>query len=333
MATIKDIADALGVSRGTVDRALHNRAEVSADVRERVLEKAKELGYRSNKAGRLLSVCKKTKTIGVLMPSVNNPFFDDVKRGLVEAEREYKDFGFSLKIVDVAGFDQEIHLDAIERLSKECDALILATVDEEKINLFLDSLDIPFAAMNTDISAREKKFYVGSDYYKKGALNAGLLHLCAKEMPRILIVQGSRAMKGHSEAVKGFIETLDKNKIEYKLVAECLSEDDDEISLRAVERELDLRPDINSIYVVAAGASGVVKAVGSRHILVFASDDVASVKELVKQDKIAWIVCQEPFVQGYQSMKKMCEHLINPFDTCTSYYIKHVVKIKENIEE
>ena len=43
---IKDIARALGVSTGTVDRALHGKPEVSAATRARVLGMAESLGYR-----------------------------------------------------------------------------------------------------------------------------------------------------------------------------------------------------------------------------------------------------------------------------------------------
>ena len=50
MTTIKDIADLAGVSRGTVDRVLNSRGAVSPQTAEKVLEIARALGYRPNKA-------------------------------------------------------------------------------------------------------------------------------------------------------------------------------------------------------------------------------------------------------------------------------------------
>ena len=44
MATIKEIAELAGVSRGTVDRVLNNRGAVNTDTREKILEIAKLLG-------------------------------------------------------------------------------------------------------------------------------------------------------------------------------------------------------------------------------------------------------------------------------------------------
>ena len=50
------IAEIAGVSRGTVDRALHGRGEINDATRQRVLEIARQIGYRPNPAARALSV-------------------------------------------------------------------------------------------------------------------------------------------------------------------------------------------------------------------------------------------------------------------------------------
>ena len=59
MATIKEIADLAGVSRGTVDRVLNNRGAVNAKTAQKVLEIARALHYRPNKAGTALAAQKK----------------------------------------------------------------------------------------------------------------------------------------------------------------------------------------------------------------------------------------------------------------------------------
>ena len=51
MATIKQIAEMAGVSRGTVDRVLNNRGSVNANTAARVREIAEKLNYKPNKAG------------------------------------------------------------------------------------------------------------------------------------------------------------------------------------------------------------------------------------------------------------------------------------------
>ena len=46
--TINDVAKAAGVSKGTVDRVIHNRGEVSEKSRKKVLKVIEELGYKPN---------------------------------------------------------------------------------------------------------------------------------------------------------------------------------------------------------------------------------------------------------------------------------------------
>ena len=73
--TIKDIADALGISKSSVSRALagdvHN---VSAQTIERVRAKALEMGYLRNNAAVNLRA-KASKIIGILVPEITTPFF------------------------------------------------------------------------------------------------------------------------------------------------------------------------------------------------------------------------------------------------------------------
>ena len=61
MATIKEIAELAGVSRGTVDRVLNNRGMVNPDTARKVKEIANALNYKPNKAGLILSAQKETK--------------------------------------------------------------------------------------------------------------------------------------------------------------------------------------------------------------------------------------------------------------------------------
>ncbi len=66
MISIKDIAEACGVSTATVSKALNNRTDVNPVTRERVQETAKRLGYLPNAMARALKT-KKSYNIGVLM--------------------------------------------------------------------------------------------------------------------------------------------------------------------------------------------------------------------------------------------------------------------------
>ncbi|MBF9035174.1 LacI family DNA-binding transcriptional regulator [Rhodobacterales bacterium HKCCE2091] len=79
--TLRDVAEAAGVSEMTVSRVLRNRDDVSAGTRKRVFEAARRLGYVPNKiAGALAS--SRVNLVGVIIPSLSNMVFPDVLAGI-----------------------------------------------------------------------------------------------------------------------------------------------------------------------------------------------------------------------------------------------------------
>ena len=78
--TIEDVARAAGVSRQTVSRAINDLGEISPQTRARVLRIAEEMGYRPSGIARGLAT-QRTRTLGLVIPDVANPFFSDVARG------------------------------------------------------------------------------------------------------------------------------------------------------------------------------------------------------------------------------------------------------------
>ena len=116
--TLKDLAKASGVSIGTVSRALNDKNEVSAKTSERIRQLAQELGYIPNRAGRALSAQKSINYVGITIPSINSPFFDDLKKGIDQALREFKDLGIDIVLKEQEGWDVNKQIEAIDELEK-----------------------------------------------------------------------------------------------------------------------------------------------------------------------------------------------------------------------
>ncbi len=79
--TSADVAARAGVSHMTVSRVINNSQAVSAATRQRVLQAIAELGYRPSGIARSLAT-QRTRTLGVVVPDVSNPFFADVVLGV-----------------------------------------------------------------------------------------------------------------------------------------------------------------------------------------------------------------------------------------------------------
>jgi LacI family transcriptional regulator len=81
--TLKDVAAMAGVHPATVSRALNpeTRLLVSGETADRILAAAESLGYRPNTVARSLRT-RRSNTVGVLIPDLNNPLFPPIVRGI-----------------------------------------------------------------------------------------------------------------------------------------------------------------------------------------------------------------------------------------------------------
>ncbi len=82
-ATIKDIGRILGISTSTVSRALRGRPDVNPETKKAVKDLAEKLNYQPNLVA-LSLVKKKTKTIGVIIPSFTTCFYSEAISGIQE---------------------------------------------------------------------------------------------------------------------------------------------------------------------------------------------------------------------------------------------------------
>src|SRR5512140_2121295 len=122
--TIRDVARLAGVHPSTVSRALH-RADLPLrpETRRKVLAAVERLEYRPSVIARGLRL-QRTRTLGMLVPDITNPFFPPIIRGAEEAARER---GYELVLCNTDDLpDRET---ASLRLLRErqADGLLIAT--------------------------------------------------------------------------------------------------------------------------------------------------------------------------------------------------------------
>ena len=95
-ASIKDIARAAGVSHSTVSRALRDSPLVNRKTTEEIQRVARDLGYRASAVARGL-VTRQTRTIGVVVTTISDPFVSEVVSGI---ELAANDNGYSVFLAD-----------------------------------------------------------------------------------------------------------------------------------------------------------------------------------------------------------------------------------------
>lgn len=332
--TIKQIAEICGVSRGTVDRVLNNRGKVNPETEEKIRNVAMHMGYKPNLAGKALAVRKKPPCIGVVIPSEGNPFFDDVISGIRSAERELADYGLTVTLKTMRGYDVEEQLRLIDSFSS-IGILLLTPVDDDRIRLKIDELHdkgISTIALNSDIGNCKRLCYVGSDYYKGGMIACGILGLLTGGTANAAVITGSNNILGHNQRIAGFREVRNSRYPEIIISASIATNDDDIVAYAETRRLLAEYPDIDALFIVAGGVYGVCRAVIDagldEKIRIVAFDDVPTTADMVRRGLIKAVICQHPHEQGYQAVKLAFDFHVTGFIP-SNFTVDNEIKILE----
>lgn len=140
--TLKDIAQAAGVSAMTVSKALNGKPGVSEDRRKEICDIAERMNYAPNLIAKSLRV-DETKTIGVVLSDTSEMVISKVLRGIQDGATNH---GYSIIIANT-DHQPERELQSIRTLlSKQIDGLILVapTLYTNGHIAFLKSFGIPF---------------------------------------------------------------------------------------------------------------------------------------------------------------------------------------------
>lgn len=122
MPSIKDIARIAGVSHCTVSRALHNSPLINRQTAEKIREIAKRTGYVPNVVARSL-VSRSTRTVGVVVTTIADPFNGEVVEGIESAANER---GYSVILAN-SHADPELEMKVVDGFSeRRVDGIIVA---------------------------------------------------------------------------------------------------------------------------------------------------------------------------------------------------------------
>lgn len=210
--TIKDIAALAGVSKTTVSKIINNKDEsISKPTRDKVLKIMKEQNYVPNKLAQSL-VTKRTKTIGLLIPDIRNPFFTDISRGAEDFARKE---GYNI-IFCSTDENYEREAECISMLcEKMIDGIIFtpSSVTSHEENRYND-LDIPMVLVDKNIESSNAKGIVKVDN-KNGTYEA-TKHLIKQGHKDILYLSGPLKNDISKERLQGYIRALEKNNLSVK---------------------------------------------------------------------------------------------------------------------
>lgn len=336
---LTDIAIEAGVSRGTVDRALHHRGGVNPEVEKRILEIAQKHRFVPNRAGKVLAAQKRAVRIGCLLPGIENIFFEDIIKGIRDAEKELADYNVSVDVHQVKGYDERVHMAMLEEMAGHgYSGLCLTTLNSDTIRNRISELfpGVPIVSVNVPNEYDNSICYVGPDYYKDGLTASGMFSMITHEKQDMLFFTGSFHVSGHMERINGFADGLAAHGVPFNVVKILETNDDDDEAYRKTMEMLNDHSEISAIFCATAGSSGICRAVkeSGRKLRLACFDDIPDTRMYVKERVIDFTICQEPILQGHTAVAKLFDYIMNNGSGRPDNLItRSRIKIAENIDE
>jgi LacI family transcriptional regulator len=175
---------------------------VSDGLREQVLRAARELDYRPNRVARNLRV-RATRTIGVVIPDIVNPFFTAMVRGIEDA-LQAADYTLLLGNSDGRAERERLYLDTL-RAEGVAGILFVPSNDQPDAYLRLGRSGIPLVAIDRSPVGLDVDLVTVTN--EEGAHEA-VAHLCGHGWKRIGLVAGPSHLNVARERERGYERAL-----------------------------------------------------------------------------------------------------------------------------
>jgi LacI family transcriptional regulator, galactose operon repressor len=320
-----DIAEALGVSTGTVHRALHNHSGVSPMTKTRVLQMAKTLGYRPNLAARYLS-SKRNLRISVNTLQGTTSFWDEVRAGISEEARALlmENVAIEYRTYPRLGEGEQ---EAFESALKSgVDGIITFPSRPQGLHSCMRRASrnsIPVVCVATDAPNTGRLAVVSIDTQASGSLAADLMGSFLGGKGKVAVTLSSLAITEHAEKQKAFASTL--LGLYPQMLLQATIEDHD-VESEAYEQSSELfkkHPDLAGIYVTTEASIPVLNAARDAQMLdkiTFITTDLfpALVPE-IRSRAVAATIYQRPRTQGRIAFRVLHEFLAE--GECPSYQV------------
>lgn len=274
--SIKQIQKLTGFSYSTISRVLTGKAKefrISEGTAREILEAAEKLNYRPNILARSLRL-KKTTTIGLIVPDIQNPFFGELASRIERLLRQH-DYSLILCNTNEIPENEEFYLKVL--LDRQVDGIIIAPIHTQEWD-YLESI-----RKETTVILIDRIFYETDLPWVTGdntlAAKAVITELIKLGYNRIAYLGGtsetyinSVRFQGYQDAMKRHSLPVDDNIVLFKGYSSAAGE---EMMQELLERE----PDINAVFcvnnLVFFGAIKVVQKYekkGERGIMMSAFD-------------------------------------------------------------
>lgn len=333
---IKEIAQALGTSIGTVDRALHARPGVSPATRSRVLKMADKLGYRPNLFARNLKLNRRLR-IAVHLPRTIASFFRPLRQGIeiaADAFRPQLELEFftyeRLAEGDLALFK--------EALKGKYDGFLITPGNPATIQPLIQKANdqkMPVICVASDAPHSGRIASVTVDAFISGSLAAELFSRVLPGVGHVAVLTGELSTLDHAEKVRGFAATLAMLAPHLTLLPVAEGHEDPKQAFEQTYKLFSQDPTPTGIYVNTANSLPVMQALQERgqigKVKIITTDLFPAMVPLIESGAILTTLYQRPQTQGRLALEMLARYLLEGTSPSEKVRIAPHIVLRSNL--
>ncbi|NLN04152.1 MAG: substrate-binding domain-containing protein [Clostridiaceae bacterium] len=314
--TLKDVAEHSGYSLRTVKKVFNNQTGVSEKARKKILKSAEILDYKFN---RIASALAKNYNIGIAIVynDISKYYFPEVDKGFLNCADEMRDFGVSIEFHKNSSFEVETQRKILDQLltRKDISGVIIQPISAHGLNDNIQRLAEAgkvVATFGADAPDSERLFYIGPDAYKSGRIASQVLANYINKSGKVFIINQASEHMQSIDRMRGFRDRI--REVYPNIEVYEINTPINKNMYYDMVKSIVLNEDVKGIFCTDADvyiAGNVLKELNRKDIVVVGYDFSKETHELMKQGYIKVILMQEPEIQGYLSLKILCEYLLH----------------------
>lgn len=286
--TIRDVADAAGVSAATVDRVLNARSPVRESTARRVAEAAHRIGYHASALlDRRLLPDLPERCFGLVLRGGDQRFQTDLFEAIQQAVRARDDLRGDTRVAFVDSARPEILAEHLLEFADGVDAVAATAVNHPVVGDAVRDLagkGVPTIAMLSDFAQGERASYIGLNHLKTGRVAAWMTATAARRPGKVAVFVGGHRWHGHELRETGFRNWYREFRPDCSVLDTLVNLETRELTYEATLDLLARHPDVVGMHVAGGGMEGAIAALREAR----APGEVALVvNELVPESRAA----------------------------------------------
>ena len=317
--TINDIARLTGLSKGTVDRVLHNRGEVSRKSYRKVMDVIQELGYEPNLYASLLARAEQ-RTIALLLPAHEpGTYWELAAKGEAKAQAGIKPMSLVTRQFNYNQYSADSFRQACTQVLENHPAgVVMAPIFQYEAQVFAQELQargIPYALIDTKLETPGYLSFYGIPAYKSGYLCAAML-TSGEPVKEVLIVRIMRDKGRQSDPTvmrrSGFMDYMLEHNPGCTIRSLFIDPEDPAATDDALVAFFKEFPGVRHIAMLNSRIHLIVPFL-ERHPAdwrIIGFDNLSANVDALKRGTVSALIAQRPEEQVHQAIQALADRIV-----------------------